>query len=315
VSTKVSRFVVVSLLVCTGSLGAAFAQCNAPASDGIQICFPNNGSAVTYPPPMEMGVKTKTGRVRTAKVWDNGKLRDTFNFVPGTLFDGAIKNGTHRVTIQVYDTDGNFYQAQRTFLVTGFGVDFCSVPSTPGVNLCWPSQGSLQPNNIPISATAKGQGTAKITSLVVYLDGTKVLTSNNNFILSGSESTAGNHKVTVVAKDSAGHKFQTSHTFTAFYQQDCNPKTGECSPGIVINKPVGGPDVPESFTFQADVQNNPAPTTSMKLFVDGSVVATSTGPGITKQLKLAKNSTHIISVRATDTQGKQYATYQTYFVH
>lgn len=314
VSTNLFRFLTVSLVFCFALLGAAFGQCNAPSTDGVRICFPNQGSAVTYVPPMEMSATTKSGAISKVQVWDNGKLRDNFDFLPGTLFDGSMKNGRNKVTVKLWDTDGNAYQATRSFFVTGYGVDFCPTPSTPGVNFCWPLQGSLQPNNIPVSATARGQN-SRITSMVVYLDGRKVLATSNNYILSGAYSTAGNHRLTVVAKDAAGHRFQTSHTFTSFYEQDCNPKTGDCSPGIVINYPDSAPDVSTSFRFQADVQNNPAPTTAMKVYLDTKLVATSSGPGITVQLNLPKNTTHIVWVKAWDTAGKQYAAYQTYFVH
>ena len=311
-SQRALYLVTVSLFY-VAAIGAASAQCAAPSANGVNICFPNQGSTVTYVPPIEMSATSASGGIRTVKIWDNGTLRDTESFLPGTLYDASMKNGLNRVTVQVWDTAGNFYQAMRSFYVAGYGVGFCGVPSTPGVNLCWPLQGSLQPNNIPISATARG--TSKISWLVVYLDGKKQYATTNNYILSGAYSTAGTHRVTVVAHDTTGHTYQASHTFTAFYQQDCNPKTNVCSPGIVINKPYGAPDVTTSFQFQADVQNNTVPITTMKLYVDNTLVATSGGPGITKQLNLPANSTHIVWVKAWDTQGKVYAAYQTYFVH
>lgn len=306
-------FIAGSLLFCFTALGAASAQCAAPSANGIRICFPNEGSTVTYVPPMEMSATVKSGAIRTVKIWDNGTLRDTVPFLPNTIYDASMTNGWNRVTVQVWDTGGNFYQAVRSFYVTGYGVNFCHVPSAPGVNLCWPLEGSLQPNNIPISATARGA--SKISSLSVYLDGRKVLAASDNYILSGAYSTAGTHRVTVVAHDTTGHTYKTSHTFTAYYEHDCNPKTGVCSPGIVINKPLGAPDVPTSFQFQADVEDNTAPITAMKVYVDGAAKAASSGPGITAQIDLPANSTHIVTVKAWDTQGKIYASSQTYFVH
>ncbi len=312
-SIRLARLLIVSLIFALAAVGGASAQCAAPSADGINICFPNQNSTVTYVPPMEMSAKTTSGGIRAVKIWDNGTLRDTEDFLPATLYDASMKNGWNHVTVQVWDTDGNFYQATRSFYVTGYGVGFCGVPSTPGVNLCWPAQGSLQPNNIPISATARG--VSKINWLVVYLDGKKLYATTDNYILSGAYSTAGAHKVTVIAHDTTGHTYQASHTFTAFYEQDCNPKSGVCTPGIVINKPCDAPDVPTSFQFQADVQNNTVPITTMKLYLDNNLVATSSGPGITKTLNLPANTTHVVWVKAWDTQGKVYAAYQTYFVH
>lgn len=291
----------------------ALATCAPPSSEGIKICFPNEGSTVTYPAALEMSADTGSAYIVKSAVYDNGRLVDTNDFLPGTLEDGSIKNGAHKVTVKVWDSNGGVHQATRSFHVVGFGVGICSTPSTAGVNLCWPAAGSLQPNDsIPISATARGNNT-KIKSVSVFLDGKFFAGIGSKFILTSAGLSAGQHRVAVVAKDSAGHTYKTAHEFTAFYNYDCNPRSGACSPGIVLKNPDGF-DVPSSFRLDADVVNNPKPTTSMKLYLDGYEVASSTGPGITKELSLHPNTTHIISVKAWDTAGKIYAAYQTIYV-
>lgn len=302
------------LIFCTvlGVAVAAHADCAAPSAPGLKICFPNEGSTVMYVPGIEMAASTASGMVRRVDIWVNGTKRDSFNYLPGTLYDASMKNGKNRVTVQVWDSAGHLYQSVRTFYVTGYGVGQCAAPSTPGVNLCWPMEGSIQPNDaVPISATATGQG-SKIKSISLYIDGKFLVSQGSNYIESGGGVSAGTHKVTAKAVDYAGHTFTVSHNFNAYYNFDCNPRTGECYSGIVINKPQG-PDVPTSFTFQADVQNNPEPITAMKVYVDGALRASSSGPGITAQLTFAKDSTHVVWVKAWDTAGKLYAAYQTYY--
>lgn len=304
----------VFLTLCSALPAAAF--CTRPSSPGMRICFPTEGSTVMYAPAIELAVTTANSNAYAVKtqVYDNGILIDEFDSVPGTLVDGAIKNGWHKVTIKVWDSNGTVYQATRTFRVIGFGVDFCATPSTAGVNLCWPQTDSWQPNtSVPISATARGSN-SKIKSLSVYVDGKSVLGTGNNYILTGVDMTAGRHRVAVVAQDYAGHTYKTTHYFNTYYNYGCNPKSGACSPGITLNN-LYDQDVTTSFRLNADVVNNPLPTTSMKVYLDGAVVATSTGPGITKQLNLPSGSTHILWVKAWDTAGKMYATYQTIYVH
>jgi hypothetical protein len=301
-------------MVCLvlGAAVAAHADCAAPSSPGLKICFPNEGSTVMYVPGMEMAATTASGGVNHVEVWVNGTKRDDFSFLPANLYDASMKNGWNRVTVKVWDTAGNLYQAVRSFNVTGYGVGFCSTPSTAGINLCWPRTGSIQPNDaVPMAATARGLN-SKIKSVNLYVDGKFLVGQASNYILSGGGVTAGTHTVTAKAVDYAGHTFTASHTFKAYYNFDCNPRTGECYSGIVINKP-NGPDVPTSFTLQADVQNNPNPITGMKVYVDGVLKVHNTGPGITAQLTFAKDSTHIVWVQAWDTTGKLYATYQTYY--
>jgi hypothetical protein len=290
----------------------AHADCAAPSTPGLKICFPNEGSTVMYVPAMEMAVTTGSGRVSRVEVWDNGRKLDNMTFLPSTLYDAAMKNGLNRVTVKVWDSNGTLYQAVRSFQVAGYGVGQCATPSTAGVNLCWPQTGSWQPNDAtPISATALGQN-SKIKYVNIYVDGKFLVGQSANHIQTGTGITAGSHTVTARAVDYAGHTFTATHQFNAYYNFDCNPRTGECWAGVVINKPYG-PDVPTTFNLQADVQNNPRPITSMKVYVDGVVKVSNSGPGITAQITFPKNSTHIVWVRAWDTAGKQYAAYQTYY--
>lgn len=266
-----------------------------------------------YAAAIEMDANTGTAYIVKSVVYDNGKLVDTNAFLPATLVDGSIKNGTHKVTVHAWDSNGTMYQASRSFYVTGYGVDFCGTPSIPGVDLCWPREGSVQPNtSVPISATARGNN-SNIKGLSIYIDGKFYFGTANNYILTGAGLSAGQHRIAVVAFDNAGHTFKTSHNFTAYYKYDCNPKSGTCSPGIVLNS-LTGQDVPSSFRLDANVVNNPNPTTSMKVYLDGAIVEASTGPGITKQLTLQPGTTHIVWVKAWDTTGKVYATYKTIYV-
>ena len=59
--------------------------------------------------------------------------------------------------------------------------------------------------------------------------------------------------------------YKTAHYFDTYYNYDCNPKTGACSPGIVLNYP-NDEDV-TTFRLNADVVNDPLPTTSMKVYL------------------------------------------------
>ncbi|HEU5402918.1 MAG TPA: Ig-like domain-containing protein [Terriglobales bacterium] len=292
----------------------AHADCAAPGSPGLRICFPSQYSTVMYTAGIEMAATTASGAVARVEVWDNGTKRETFQYLPGTLYDGSMRNGWNRVTVKLWDTDGNLYQAQRSFYVTGYGVGTCSTPGTAGVNLCWPRPNSSQPNEaVPISATAKGQN-SKIRYVNIYVDGKFLVGQSGQYIVTGASMSAGTHTVTARAVDYAGNVFKASSTFKTFFSYDCNPRTGACSPGIVINQP-GTEDVPATFTVQADVQNNPAPISTIKIYMDDVVKASSSGPGITASMTLPVNTTHRIVIKAWDTSGQVYESYQNLYVH
>jgi hypothetical protein len=309
---KVLVLSVLSLAVSLTTI--AHADCAAPGSPGLRICFPTENSAVMYTAGIEMAATTASGAVARSEVWVNGTKRDSFGFLPGTLYDASMTNGWNHVTIKAWDTNGNLYQAKRSFYVTGYGIDRCATPSSAGVNLCWPRANSLQPNEtVGISATAKGQNSS-IKYVNIYVDGKFLVGQGGNSIVTGMGVSAGTHTVTARAVDYAGHVFNASSTFKTFYSYDCNPVTGACSPGIVINKP-GSEDVPTTFTIQADVQNNPSPISSMKIYIDNVLKFRSGGPGVTGSVTLPANSTHRMVIMAWDTSGKVYESYQNLYVY
>ncbi|MDT8069682.1 MAG: hypothetical protein ROO76_16065 [Terriglobia bacterium] len=309
---KVIAFSLFSMVLIFSA--AAHADCAAPGSPGLRICFPNQNSVVMYTAGIEMAATTASGAVARSEVWVNGTKRDSFGFLPGTLYDGSMTNGWNHVTVKAWDTNGNLYQATRSFYVTGYGVNRCSTPSSAGVNLCWPRANSLQPNEaVGIAASATGQN-SRIKYVNIYVDGKFLVGQSGNSIVTGAGLSAGMHTVTARAVDYAGHVFKASSTFKTFYSYECNPKSGVCSPGIVINKP-GTEDVPTTFTVQADVQNNPAPISATKIYIDGVVKASSGGPGIAASFTLPANSTHRMVIMAWDTAGKIYESYQNLYVH
>lgn len=253
-------------------------------------------------------------------LYDNGKKVTSLSFLPGRLIEGGIRNGSHNVTAKIWDSYGRIHSVTRTFNVTGFGVGSCDANSI-GVNLCWPAEGSFQPNtSVPVSFGTKGE--AKITAWKMYLDGKFAMASTPDVVdgvLTSLGMSAGTHRVTVVAWDAAGHVYKTSRTFRAYYSYSCNPVTDECSPGIVVEAPsefgeTMAAEVAQHFTFRANVVNNSAPTTTMKVMLDGEVIGSSQGPGITVDVDASAGS-HILSVQAWDTAGKMYATYGNVYVH
>lgn len=295
---------------------SVFATCDAPSTKGVRICYPSQGSTVTYPPTFQFSSNLGGAGIAGVAVYDNGKKVDTFSFLPGKLYEFGIHNGSHNVTLKLWDTEGNVYSAQKSFTVVGYGVGFCS-NSSVGVKLCSPDQGGFAPRNgVPVSFKANGY--SKITAWKLYIDGKTALTSmsdNPDSLLAAFYMSAGTHRISVNAWDTQGRVYKASKTFTAFYQYDCNPETGACSPGIITNAPrdfgpYGAIDTPTSFRFQADVTRNPNPIAKMVVMLDGKTVMQNQGPGITTQISTTPGS-HVIDVRAWDTAGKMYATYGT----
>jgi hypothetical protein len=115
----------------------------------------------------------------------------------------------------------------------------------------------------------------------------------------------GKQTMTAKAWDAAGHTYSASTTFTTYYDGVCSPKY--CSPGVVIQSPADNSAVGHSFHLSANVNENPAPITNMKAYIDGQIVAQSGGSILSAEVSTSPG-THRLTVQAWDSDGHLYRT-------
>jgi hypothetical protein len=94
------------------------------------------------------------------------------------------------------------------FNMSGTGTSTCAVPTTVGVKICTPTNNATVASPVAISASAKGNAT--ITTMKIYRDGTSVYSSKGNTLNTSLTMTAGTHRLTVQAYDSAGANYKTT---------------------------------------------------------------------------------------------------------
>jgi hypothetical protein len=294
---------VIAVIILAGS---AAAQCPAPSSSGIRLCQPSSGSTIWQVPHIEATANPTSGSIDDIKVFIDGKLAWE-NFGPSmNLFDGGVPNGTHHLVITAKDNFGRNYQTSEYFHVTG-NIPNCPT-STVGVRICYPAAGQVVSQNMAMSIGFKGN--APIKDVKAFADSTlladfQVNPGQTQIIGQGAPTTAGAHKLTVVATDTANHRYTASLNFRAFYDGGCPPRGNVCTPAIYPNTPQDGQDVATSFRISASVQNNPAPITTMRAYLNGTVIAQSFGPTLDQQVTASKG-THILVIQAWDTAGKLY---------
>jgi len=311
VSIKYRLLVAATLLLISTSV---FADCAAPAQAGLKICFPTAGSTVSQA-ILEFGWNTGTAAVTRFQLFDNGKLIDDDSSIFEFVIDGSIHDGHHNVTARITDSNGQQHSASVSFTQVGFDPSFnCSI-ATAGVKLCYPAEGGMAPTNTPLVVAMKGAAT--VTSWAVYVN-SKLQTQSSpgnvptNFATSVN-SVAGKNVVTVVAKDAAGHRYTSTHHYTAFYSDyECSPKGNLCFPGVEVEQPTGF-DTATDFPFQATIRDNPDPVTAMNVYLDGAKVAHSTGPMVLTNIHAAHGS-HMVTVVGYDTKGHLYEVNETYNV-
>jgi hypothetical protein len=286
--------------------GSAAAQCPAPSASGIRLCQPSSGAAIWQVPHIEATATPVSGSIDDIKVFIDGKLAWE-NLGPSMdLFDGGVSNGTHHLVVTARDNFGRSYQSSEYFHVVG-NLPNCPT-STTGVRICYPAAGQVVSQNLAMSIGFRGA--AQIKDVKAYVGSTlladfQVNPGQAQILGGGSPTTAGSHTLTVVATDTANHKYSASVNFKAYYDGDCPPRGGACTPGIYPNTPQDGQDVSTTFRIAASVEHNTAAITAMKAYLSGTVVAQSFGPTLDQQVTATKG-THIMVIQAWDTAGKLY---------
>jgi hypothetical protein len=299
-------FAVAAFALCV-SLQAS-AACPEPASGHLAICQPSANSIVYQVPHIEAVANPTSGSITTMKVYIDNKLMFQNGGGSLSLFEGGVSNGTHHLVINAWDDFGRLYQASEFFGVTG-NLPACA-PSSVGVRICAPTQSQAVSPNLELSLGFKGN--APIKRVTAFVGSTPVFDftpapGQTQVQGSGLGTTAGNHTLNVVATDTNNATYKSSVAFKAFFEADCPPKGTTCNPGIYPSTPNDGEDVASPFRVSASVQNNTASITAFKVYIDGAVVAQSSGPVFDQNVPAAKG-THIMTLQAWDTQGRLYRT-------
>lgn len=305
-------FLPLFVLICSA---AAQELCNPPSQPGVRICTPTQNSIVVYGPAIQVNSTPDSVPIYKFIIYDNDvSIYEGAPYQTGiNLYDGGMRNGPHRLVVNVWDTTGRLFQARSNFTIIGQGYPiFCDAPKSPGINMCVPPPNSVQPSNVPVSATATGF--SKITALQVYLDGQlQNFEEGNNYLSTAVFPTVpGQHNVTMVAWDSTGHRFWSSkNVLTSYDYLNCPPKgNAPCAPGFVIESPFSEAYVGSSFPVKSTIENNPLQITRTVLYLDNTQVAESSGPILAETVNNAPSGTHILTFQAWDTAGHLYRVQQ-----
>jgi len=298
----------------------AMADCTAPLDPGVRICSPSPNATVVFVAAIAFNSTPAFGaEIVKFTLYDND--HDEVDGFPGqtgeTVIDAGIQNGRHKITINAWDTAGNLYQNSVSFTVVGNGFPtICHPPKTPGIDFCAPPADAVLGLDYPVSATAKGN--SAIAALRLYVDGKSQVTQTQAMQQDPSQlstlalvSSQGDHQIAFVAWDTSGHVFNATrkiHSTYTYSAVDCPPKgDSPCSPGFdTVLTPEPDSYVGNSFTLQNQILNNSNPITTIKAYIDNTLVATSHGPTMMAPVDNAPTGTHIITLQAWDNAGTLY---------
>jgi hypothetical protein len=204
-----------ALVLLSNASSGSFPGCGVTGiAEGIRICTP--GASASSPVTFSIGAAGPTP-MRTVAVWADGKKVDeqlAHAFSHYSFLDASIPlaAGSHAVTIYGTGWDDTLQQKSFTLAVTGSGGS-CSVPTSPGVHVCAPANGSTVSAPVAVQAAATITGT--FARMEVWVDGVKKYTETSSKALSTSISlAAGSHRFTVFAVNTAGTKWEGVVTAT-----------------------------------------------------------------------------------------------------
>jgi hypothetical protein len=182
-----------------------FGPCYYPSTgQGFNVCVPAylNGSNLI----IDAAVNSY-GKLRKIELWIDGKKvseqHHTWDQHGYFAYSGTTTPGQHQATLFAADVDNRLQRYDLSFTAQGGA---CTIPSSPGVNLCSPVNNSTV--NSPVTVQAAANITGSLARMELWIDGTKFYTETTSTTLGVSYPlAAGKHQFAVYAVNTAGAKW------------------------------------------------------------------------------------------------------------
>jgi photosystem II stability/assembly factor-like uncharacterized protein len=194
------------------TLPSIASTCAAPSTTAINICSPANGSTVSSPVHMLASAKV-SGTIYRFELWANNvKIASVAN--SGTMDQNVtLANGSYQLTFVARNTDSSS-RVTKTINITVGSSPSCGPPSSNGIVVCSPANGSTVASPVAVKAFAKVSGS--IYRFELWEGTTKLASVANSGTMSVSISRAvGSHQWTFVARNTDNSsRFTKTITFT-----------------------------------------------------------------------------------------------------
>ena len=186
-------------------VSTADSTCVPPSTAGVNLCSPAAGATVAAPLPV-LATATSSSTVSRMELWLDGVKQYQ---VAGNKLDTSVSPsaGSHRVAVLAINSVGN--TLSQAVNVT---VSVCGIPSAVGVKICFPTDGTTVAS--PVAVAAAALSTSPVQSLGIWVDGVKVYSVAANTLSTSLTLASGSHRITVLARDTAGVTQQRSVNIT-----------------------------------------------------------------------------------------------------
>jgi len=192
-----------------------FPTCAAPnAAVGIALCSPTAGSTANSPANFAIGAAAAEP-IRKVELWADGSKQleryagafSNYGFLDASI---PLAAGSHKIVVFAAGWDNSLQPKTFTLNVSASS---CSAPTSTGVYICSPADGSSVSSPVKVHATAKVTGT--IVSTQLWVDGVKNFNAPGSTTLTTSVSLApGTHRLAVIAVNTSGQKWESAVNVT-----------------------------------------------------------------------------------------------------
>ena len=186
------------------------------------------------------------------------------------------------------------------FAVSAHATPSCSLnPASPSVTICSPANGAGITSPVEINAGTTDT-TNPVRLLQVYVDGAKKYEIAADNLDTFLDLSAGAHRVTVQATDTANTVFKSTVNITISGTGSPSACTlNTASPSVTICTPLNGASGPSPIQVKAGTTDNASPVKLMQVYVDGIKKYQISASSLDTTLDLPAGS-HRLAVQAMD---------------
>lgn len=196
-----------------GPIAVNVVACDAPSSPGVTICSPASGSAGEH--LQVVANATVTGTLAHFELWVDGAIQGDSGSNTPYVQDLTLAAGTHRIAALALNTAGEKWESVVNVTVASdLG---CSAPSSPGVNLCSPTNGEKEELVGEIEILATANVTGKLANMQLWVDGYKQISESTSSTLHFPNFAMGKgtHRIAVLAVNTSGQVWEAAATVSS----------------------------------------------------------------------------------------------------
>jgi hypothetical protein len=292
---------------------AAGGGCPAPASPGVNICVPANGTPAAAPFDISAAGMNSNGTAGL-DVWLDGTKLGFFANTNVKILGQKVSPGSHELDVFAVGVDGEL-KLQSSFFTVLPG-PACPIPGSAAVNICSPASGSSV--TLPLTISAAGRNTNGTDGMDVWLDGTKLgffantTTVNLNWapdvLPDGRPINPGTNQLDIFAVGVDGELILQSSLFNL--SSGCATPD---SPGVNICSPTSLLGLLSVVPIVAVGRNSTA-TVGMDVWIDGTKIGFFPGNTVNTTVPAGHLGDHRLDIYAVGADGELELTTVTFHI-